>query len=359
MITDMDTMSESRVESSQSEWPATAARPKERTEENAAAARVVILAGGDGTRSLAVTRVLAGDDRPKQFTALVGTEPLIVQAERRAVLVAPANRTLIVLTRKHEAWYREILASEPAFRLLVQPENRGTGTAVLYALLRIAAESPHAPVVILPSDHWVSSDSAFMLHAQAAVDFVAQHPAAVVLLGVPPTRPESEYGWIEPGPIRGNWNGFAWVSRFVEKPAPAAAGDLFKKGTSLWNTSVVVARAEELLLRFAMARPDLVDAFMEKWTALGSDAEGDALERLYGELPVTDLSRDILTSSASALSVLAVRGVAWEDLGHPRGILEARRLRDAPAWIEARGGGFIPRANGPEIPRRRSHGSRP
>jgi mannose-1-phosphate guanylyltransferase len=362
MTIDMDTMHESRVESSQSAWPpapAPSARPKEKTEEDAAGARVVILAGGDGTRSLAVTRVLSGDDRPKQFTALVGTEPLLVQAERRAVLVAPAKRTHIVLTRKHATWYREILASDGAFRLLVQPQNRGTGTAVLYALLRISAESPHAPVVILPSDHWVSSDSAFMLHAQAAVDFVEEHPAAVVLLGVPPTRPESEYGWIEPGPTRANGKGFAWVSLFVEKPAPSVAGDLFKKGTSLWNTSVVVARAEELLLRFAMARPELVDAFMERWSALGSDGEDEALQRLYAELPVTDLSRDILTSSTSALSVLAVRGVAWEDLGHPRGILEARRLRDAPAWIEARGSGFTPRAGEPGIPRRRSHGSRP
>jgi mannose-1-phosphate guanylyltransferase len=329
MLTTPGTASASRVETTLGLSSESAARRRKRKAQNGGSARVVILAGGDGVRSREATRVLSGDERPKQFAALVGSEPLLVQTERRAALLAPADRTLIVLTRTHEAWYREIVSADGPPQLVIQPENRGTATGVLIALLRIGAETTEAPVVILPSDHWVSSDSAFMLHAQAAVEVVEKHPTAVVLLGVAPTRPETEYGWIESGALRGDRGGLSWVSRFVEKPSAEAASDLFGKETSLWNTSVVVARVEELLLRFAMARPELVDAFLEIWPSLGAASEAAALDRLYADLPVVDFSRDILASPSCALSVLAVQGVAWEDLSHPRGILEARRLRGA------------------------------
>jgi mannose-1-phosphate guanylyltransferase len=39
----------------------------------------IILVGGDGTRLSALTRRLAGDERPKQFCRLIGDETLLEQ----------------------------------------------------------------------------------------------------------------------------------------------------------------------------------------------------------------------------------------------------------------------------------------
>src|SRR5258708_5550845 len=83
------------------------------------------------------------------------------------------DRPRRVLTRHHAPYYQEIVSGAPASSFLIQPENRGTATAVLYALLGDARRRPWGPVVILPSDHWVSDDAAFMAHiarAQAAVE---------------------------------------------------------------------------------------------------------------------------------------------------------------------------------------------
>ena len=300
-------------------------------------AHVLILAGGDGTRLRSVTRAFSGDDRPKQFCALVGREPMLVQTERRAALIAPPEQTLILLTRHHEAYYRDIVSAINPSALVIQPENRGTAAAVLYGLLRIAVRTPNAPVVILPSDHWVSNDSAFMLHAQAAVGVVEAHENAVVLLGIVPTRPETEYGWIEPAdPILGAWRDLHRVARFVEKPAPELAAELHRDGANLWNTSVVIGQLEQLLFLFALARPELVDAFLEIWTALGSPSERDAADRLYRWLPPLDFSRDILARRPEALAVLTVGGMSWEDLGNPARLLEARRRsRNVPSPASA------------------------
>ena len=303
-------------------------------------AHVLILAGGDGTRLRSVTRALARDDRPKQFCALVGREPLLVETARRAAVVARSEDTLLVLTRRHEEYYRELLADVSPASLVVQPDNRGTAAAVLYGLLRIAARAPDASVVILPSDHWVSDDAAFMRYVQDALEVVETHPNAVVLLGLEPTRPEPEYGWIEPSePVIGAWSGLHRVARFVEKPPVEVAARLQLAG-GLWNTAVVVARLEALLFLFATARPTLVDAFLDVWPALGSPAERSALERLYRGLPASDFSRDILAKRPENLAVLPVTGISWEDLGRPGRILAARR-RVAYAPSQAARLGFL------------------
>ncbi len=60
----------------------------------------LILAGGDGKRSLPLTLTIAGDDRPKQFCAVMGDETLLQQTQCRVSRLVPASRTLLVLTRK-------------------------------------------------------------------------------------------------------------------------------------------------------------------------------------------------------------------------------------------------------------------
>jgi mannose-1-phosphate guanylyltransferase len=307
-------------------------RPPTATHQRGAPAHVLVLAGGDGLRALPVTRALFGDDRPKQFCALVGREPLVVQAQRRASLVVPPSRSLLVLTRVHEPYYRGLVYGTPASSLVVQPSNRGTGAAVLYGLLRIARKTPNAPVVILPSDHWVSDEAVFMAHVAAAIGIVRAHPTAVILLGVEPTRPEREYGWIEPStPIADVWSDLHGVARFVEKPDSARALQMQQSGTSYWNTSVVAGTAEGLLFLFAMARPALLDTFLGVWSELGTPSETAAIERLYGDLPRSDFSADVLASQPESLSVLAVSGVAWEDVGSPGRMLAARRRTSSPA----------------------------
>ena len=87
------------------------ARGSGRIEPSSEGARVLILAGGDGARLRPVTRVLAGDDRPKQFCTLVGQEPLLVQTARRAAAIATPENILFLLSRHHEPYYADIVSA--------------------------------------------------------------------------------------------------------------------------------------------------------------------------------------------------------------------------------------------------------
>ena len=297
----------------------------------------VILAGGDGVRLRAMTRALAGDDRPKQFCALVGSEALLTETRRRAALAAPPHRSLIVVNRGHERFYTPLLADLRAQAVAAQPENRGTGPAILYALLVLAARQASQDVVVfLPSDHFVSDDARFMKQVHQAFEGCAQRPDLVTLLGIGPDRAEPGYGWIEPAdPVPGGEEaGLRRVRRFWEKPS-AADAEVFRAQGWLWNSFVMVGRVSTLLAMIRLTVPELHRSFTELASSLGTVGEFTALERLYCGLPTVDFSRQVLAACPERLAVLPVRGVHWNDLGDPERVLATRRRALARPTTEA------------------------
>ena len=296
----------------------------------------VILAGGDGMRLRPLTRLIAGDDRPKQFCPMLGRETLLGQTIRRVGPTIPPARTLLVLTRTHERYYSPLLPNLGAVPLVVQPENRGTAPAILYALLRIAAVAPMAWVALFPSDHYVSDDRAFMVHVEAAFQALSARPDLVALLGITPDYPEAEYGWIEPGGLVA-WQGPAGlysVNRFWEKPSASTAKRLLEEGC-LWNSFVMVGRVPTLLGMVERTVPDLFQAFAGIQPAPGTPAERAATRSLYARLPEVNFSREVLAASPGNLAVVPVTGVRWSDWGDPSRVLTTlARIGHRPAWAQ-------------------------
>jgi mannose-1-phosphate guanylyltransferase len=278
----------------------------------------VILAGGDGTRLLPLTRRLAGDERPKQFCALLGRETLLDDTRRRVALAVDESRMLFVLTKAHERFYGPLLAGVPRHQLVEQPTNAGTAAAVLYSLLRLRREDPSGSVAFFPSDHYVSDDAAFMAHVERALAATRERRDLVVLIGIPPESPETEYGWIEPTPPTpaDRSRALRWIRRFWEKPALPLARSLVAQGC-LWNSFVMVGSVGAFLGMIRGAAPDLYGRFESVEAALGGEDEERAVHALYSRLPETNFSRDILAARPSNLAVLVADGVTWSDLGRP------------------------------------------
>lgn len=95
----------------------------------------VILAGGEGLRLRPLTRRIAGDERPKQFCALVGPETLLAQTRRRVGLAVSPARTALVVTQAHQRFYTPLLADAPGACVVVQAKNVGTAPAILYSMI--------------------------------------------------------------------------------------------------------------------------------------------------------------------------------------------------------------------------------
>jgi mannose-1-phosphate guanylyltransferase len=280
-----------------------------------------------------------GEETPKQFCPVLTDETLLEQTLRRVSLIVPSPRTVTVLTRQHERFYQPLTLNHGDTNLAVQPTNRETAPAILFALVHLIKLGEHGTVAIFPSDHYVSDDLKFMSHVEAAARLVAGHPARIVLLGIPPDRPETQYGWIEPehpiGPDPAQLSDVLPIRRFWEKPSPELAMQFWKSGF-LWNSFVLVSRITALIDLFARALPRLYISFAQLLSALGTADESEAIDRLYSSIGSESFADGILVEFARELAVLPVRGVTWNALGDPMRVLAIiNHLGLRPRWLAA------------------------
>jgi mannose-1-phosphate guanylyltransferase len=292
----------------------------------------LVLAGGDGTRLAALTEHISGRPVPKQFCPIISSQTLLELTWNRVTLGIDPARTLTSVTKSHEPFYSRLSNDRP---LAVQPGNRGTAPAVLYGLLRLWLMFGDGTVVIFPSDHYISDDMAFMRYVDIACSAIEEIPQVVAMLGFEADRPETQYGWIEPGePLVVGLLGKALltVRRFWEKPPFALANELWCR-SCLWNSFVLMGRLSTLLKLIARTLPELHRSFMRIVGALGTEHESAAIDALYSELPLANFSEAVMAASPRQLAVLPVSGLDWNDLGEPERVFATlSRTGLRPEW---------------------------
>lgn len=264
----------------------------------------IVLAGGSGRRLAPLT-----GPTPKQFCCLGGPRTLLAETLDRLSPLAPPDRTTVVVREEHLALAREQARGRAT--LLAQPCDRGTAPAVLWP---VALVDPDTTVLVTPSDHGVRDAALWRDGIAEAVRAAGE--ASVVLLGVEPDGPRTDFGWIVPG------KGLAArrVVEFVEKPGPAEAADLLGRG-GLFSTMVLVARARSLVALFERARPGLA-ALMLPLAVLPPEAAALHVQRAYTLMPSCDFSREILAPALGLSVVRLPAEVGWTDLGTPARVAE-------------------------------------
>jgi mannose-1-phosphate guanylyltransferase len=287
----------------------------------------VILAGGEGARLRPFTRAVAGDDRPKQFCRLIGPQTLLSATRERLGSVIAPERTLCIVTRHHERFYRDEVRDMPRAQLIEQPVNRGTTTAIATSLARVASRAPDAIVGIFPSDHHYDHPAVLREVLIRAYQAASMNRELVFLIGAEADRPETEYGWIQPGAALTAPGGRAYtVNRFIEKPSADEAGRLLARGC-LWNTFVLVGHHRAFVSLIEAAHPGLYEHAESVDALARQDAVDVAWPQSYASLVMSDFSREVLTTKPERLAVVPLPGAGWTDLGHPFRVLDVMATR--------------------------------
>ncbi len=294
----------------------------------------IVLAGGEGARLLPLTRQIAGDNCPKQFCVVNGSRTLLGQTLARIAPLIRPERTVVVGNRSHPEYLRRDLPG-PVPHTLLQPSNKGTGPGILWPAHWVSRRDPEAIVAVFPSDHFVHQERAFLAYVARAVQMVRRCSELIILLGMDPDAPDGGYGWIEPGDPVPAAPGCYHVRGLWEKPPVERARTFFRSGF-LWNSLVLVARAEALK---ALGRKYVsdIDARLSRIEAFaGSEHEAWAVQQAYALMRPANFSRDVLQRAAESLVVLPVYGILWSDWGTPERVVRTlRRIGAAPRWLAA------------------------
>ena len=269
------------------------------------------LAGGDGVRLADYVERRFGRRIPKQYCCLLGRRSMLEHTLDSLAAVVPPARTLTVIGTHHEAFATPQLAGrcDHVFR---QPGSRDTGVALYVALAMIRRASPRAVVTITPADHFVRPGDAYVAQVARAQAIAAANRDRVVVVGVRPTEPDPELGYLALGDALGD--GTRAVTGFVEKPAPPLAAQL-ARGGALWNTMVTCASVDALWALAREANPGLIDVLDAFVPLVDTPDEDDAIEAVYRAVPGVSFSRDLLERAPGRLAALALEGVEWSDWG--------------------------------------------
>jgi mannose-1-phosphate guanylyltransferase len=212
----------------------------------------VILAGGSGTRFWPRSRKA----RAKQVLALDGERTMIQQTvDRLAPLAEPAD-VWVITNDLLDDLIAEQLPEVPRDHILSEPAARNTAPACALAAFLLEKSEPETVIGVFPSDHVVKNLARFAEVLRAGIA-VAASGDKIVVLGVPPTRAETGYGYIELGakveasqdiPVRR-------VKRFTEKPDSALAEQFVASGNYAWNAGIFLWSARTLANAIRECRP--------------------------------------------------------------------------------------------------------
>ena len=207
----------------------------------------VILAGGSGTRFWPRSRRA----HAKQVLALDGEKTMIQQTLERLLPLAAPSDVWVITNKLLSAVIEEQLPQVPHGKILGEPAARNTAPACALAAFLLEPTAPDIVIGIFPSDHVIRNNPRFTEVIRAGVKLAASGER-IVVLGVPPTRAETGYGYIELGdavdaasvpcgdvPVRR-------VKRFTEKPDQAQAEAFVASGNYAWNGGIFLWSARTL-----------------------------------------------------------------------------------------------------------------
>jgi mannose-1-phosphate guanylyltransferase len=276
----------------------------------------VILSGGIGARLWPVSR----ESFPKPFIKLADGESLLQKTYRRAASIAEGGEVFTLTHRDYyfmsrDEWGLACPKATVQGRFMLEPLGRNTAAAV--AMAALYANDRHGPettLLILAADHLIQDEATFQRSVDQASSLAAQ--GYLVTFGIPPTAPETGYGYIEKGEALAEGHR---VARFVEKPGLEKAVEYLESGQFLWNSGMFCFQAGVMLEELQRHASDIDEAAKACWAEMRGNAADSTSPML--EIPresftaIPSRSIDYAVMEHSDRVAVVAAEFDWSDVG--------------------------------------------
>jgi len=284
----------------------------------------VILAGGRGTRFWPRSRT----NHPKQLLNIIGKGTMLEQTVARLRRLVPPNRIWTVTNVEQYVAVRNQVPKDSRKRVLAEPLGRNTAAAIALAAFHIwRVAKSDAMMAVLPADHYIAKPSEYQKIVTTALT-VAREPGRMVVLGIPPTRPETGFGYIErmEATIGANQTPVYPVRRFTEKPPLETARRYLAAGNYLWNAGMFFWRVSTFLEELRKHLPQTYGHLKTLAANIGTPKYAAQLRQVYRKLENISVDYAILektTQGVATPQVFAIPAeVGWSDIGSWEAVYE-------------------------------------
>ncbi len=273
----------------------------------------VVLAGGSGTRFWPLSR----QARPKQLLSLWDDDRSLIEATVHRLAESEQQRRVhIVCSDQMVEPTRRALAEPRQVEFICEPAPRNTAPAIAFATAVVEAQHGDEPIGFFPADHYIGDLSAF----HRCVEFAAQRArgGAIMTLGIPPTRPETGYGYIETPSASADTTDQPRaypVDQFVEKPDVDRAVEYLESGRFLWNSGMFLFQPSTLWAEFERQHPDMFTCIERIRDAVAEEGpQSDIAQAAFGDLEAISIDYAIMENARRVEVVPA--SFRWSDVGH-------------------------------------------
>ncbi len=255
------------------------------------------MAGGYGNMFWPMSR----ESRPKLFLDIFEKgDSLLRSTYLNCTEVVPKENILIITLNKFRGFVQEILPELPEENILLEPYSRHTGPCIAYSTYEILRRNPNAVIAMTPADTIVNNVEMFRKNLTAAFSHATENPV-LMTLGIRPTYPNTDYGYIQVTGGRAEESDIPTkVKTFTEKPNEQLAEVFCKSGEFFWNSGIFVFQGSVIKEELERYTPEITNLFTGWEYALGSPSEQEFLEKAYADCPKISIDYGVMEKTDRA-----------------------------------------------------------
>jgi len=275
--------------------------------------KIVILAGGKGTRLWPVSR----NKTPKQIVPILQGKTLIEETLNRLKGEFSFKDVYILIGKEMFKEFQKIAPEiiKSGVQIMIEPGSRDTGPAMAFAAALLFEKFPEEPLLFMASDHYIRDKEALAKTIRAEESLVKK-TGKLLDVSIVPEFPSTALGYTHVGKIYQEIDGVE-VFEFKghkEKPDFNTAKKMIMSGEYLWHANFYMWTPKKFLEAFKKYAPKVLSGVI-KTKKLWLKGQKKEAEKAYSAIEKISIDYAV-TEKLNPKDVLVVKGdFGWNDIG--------------------------------------------